>query len=154
MANRRAFAWFDHMASFQVASGASLSSDLSNDLTAADKRGCTVTRILATIHVRPTLIDLGQLFTFGFAMIHEDQVDRPDPEVSTDQPSWLLRDQVRVIMSDLEDGSQIRRLNYDLSAQRKFPGPSHVLRGMWQNNAGGGSAVEVDVLTRVLCRMG
>ena len=66
----------------------------------ADKRGCTVTRILLTLHFRPTLIDIGQLVYFGVVMTHEDVTNFPDLNVSTDQPGWMLRDSVRLIMSD------------------------------------------------------
>ena len=152
---RRPLGWFDYSAENQtLTSNTQVAVITSSDMTDADKRGGTVTRLLVTVHIRPSLINLGQMVTYGMALVHEDQTNYPDPQVSTDQPGWLFKDQIRVIMSDLEDGSQIRRQMYDIRSQRKFRGPSDLVRFIIFNNAGGGSSIVWDVFIRMLCRLG
>ena len=151
----RPMAWTDTTVDNDtVAANATDTRDLSADLSIADKRGCTVVRILVRVTMRPALIDTGQLLTYGITMSHEDVADQPDPHTAADQPGWLLRDHCRVIMSDLEDGSQIQTRAYDLRASRKFRGPSQRLMWIIRNNAGGGTAVQYDLLARVCCMMG
>ena len=156
MPNKRQMAWFDKLAEEQsVAAGGTVGLQLDSDMIDADKRGCTVARVIMTLHVRPTLIDLGQMCTFGITMVHEDVTNLPDPEAGTDQPGWIVRDQIRVIAHDLEDGvTAITRVTYDLRASRKYPTASNELLLIVHNNLGGGSAIIYDALTRVLCWMG
>ena len=147
--------WFDSSSVAQtVASGAQANKDLSVNMTDSDKRGCTVTRILLSLMIRPTLVDLENFLFYGIAMVHEDVANYPDPDVSTDEPGWLLRDFRNVLTKDADEGAGIVRATYDIRAQRKFTGPSMHLQFILNNVAGGGTAIVYSYLSRVLCRMG
>ena len=152
---KRQLAWFEHISrGGTVASGGQGQVLLSNNMDAADKRGCTVTRMIGTVTLRPVLVNLQQFVYLGICMIHEDQVDFPDPSIELDQPGWLWKGSATVGTTNVGDYSQWARIPIDARSQRKFRGPSDVLRLVMDNVAGGGTSVDLDVNLRILCRMG
>ena len=157
MPNRRGVTWFDNSSVAQaLPSGSQNNHDLSVNMTASDKRGCTVTRILLTLAMRPTLLDLENFLFYGIVMVSEDAAIAaayPDPDISTDEPGWMLRDFRSIMTHDLNDPASIVTVTYDLRAQRKFTGASNSLRFLITNVAGGGTAASYSLLSRVLCRM-
>ena len=158
MATRRSVAWFDaELMGQTVASGGFQGHAIDLNMVDSDKRGCTVTRIIGTVTMRPVLLDLRQFMFLGICMVTSDAIAGnvfPDPNDAGDQPGWLYRTYRTVIMSDLQDHSQETELHFDIRAQRKYRGVDDNLLLIFTNEAGGGTSVNYDFLTRTLCRMG
>ena len=155
MPSTRQRVWFDSASQANsLASGATESFDLVVDMSDIERRGCTIMRIILTLHARALTVGLQDYLRYGIAVLNENVTVMPQPELTTDIPGWLLRDMRVVGTSSLNDTSQMVTVNYDLHAQRKFRGQDEGLKFILMNNPGGGSAIEYSYLARTLCLMG
>jgi hypothetical protein len=131
MPGARQLIWHDNIAINQtVLTDAQAAIDLTAGMIDADKRGCTITRVLYQLFVRANTVDAAANFHYGITLMHEDATGAavPDADEQTDEPGWLTRMGGFVMMTNLADGSQVYRAEGDLRAQRKFRGPSEQLQ--------------------------
>ena len=156
MPGTRQLTWSDTIAINQTTlTNATTVVSLDADMIDADKRGCTITRILYQLIVRANTVDAASNFHYGITLVHEDAVGAslPDADEAGDQPGWLLRKGGLVLMSSIVDGSQMYRDEGDLHAQRKYRGTSESLRFIMDQDASG-ITITWSLTARVLCRMG
>ena len=125
----RRTAWADALVANNVGSGSQLGIDIGGGMSAIDKEGRTITRLIGELGLYSTTV-AGlwgvQALDLGIAVIDGDAATAlvfPDPNSASDEPprGWLFR--TRCIVAQNGSGAPVvYKCMFDLHAQRKLYG--------------------------------
>ncbi len=156
MTTRRAVQWVDTIDRVNILPGSTTqTANLIGDETGLNRKGHTITRIVMNLTLRANFVDLRYDVSWGLTLVNSDAAAAtafPNPEDEDDQPGWLLRDVATLQTSDVDDGSQFLRMNYDIRAERLFRNQQQSLYFII-DQAASGNNLGWDLLTRVLVRL-
>ena len=159
----RRTAWDDELVNTVVVNGGTtVAIRLMNNVADAEKRGCTVVRMIMGVDLLaepPGVVSSTQRFTMGVGMISDDAFAGsvfPDPDTDSDFPvnGWMHRS-VHSIRDELLATGVIAtvRVDRDIRSQRKVERSTLALFVQNTNTEGAGNSIRITGLVRVLYKL-
>ena len=160
---RRTPYWVDTLSANSLATGGVSRISLLGGLTAADKRGMTVIRLL--IHIEGSVLSpnvvLGHtVLWFGIGVASTEAfalgvTALPDPQTGADRPArgWLYRDFIMLRDNTAEGESTGGILRADIRAMRKVDDGELFLQIVNQNIESTGFSTQHQIMVRTLYKM-
>ena len=159
---RRGVAWYDLLVDTNLGNAVQVGFDLTSDLSAPDRIGCTITRVLIDLWADLAVTNAGdavQVVDVGIGVMSGEAAAAsvlPDPDVSTDAPvmGWLYRGRMICRQESGLPHYRPGHLVADIRSQRKL-GPRVEFTMVVDNNSteGSTSSVLLRGLIRTLCKL-
>ena len=159
---RRKTAWYDTLVDVSVANAAQVGLDLTSDLSAPDRIGCTATRVILELWADLTVTnttDAVQVIDIGIGVMSGEAAAAsvlPDPDEATDAPAvgWLYRGRSICRLEASKNFYRPGSFKVDIRSQRIL-GPRVELTLVVDNNSTEGTPATVVLrgLIRTLCKL-
>ncbi len=138
----RAFKWVTKSGGAEaLAASAQVGKDLLPSFPTDNIKGCTVTRIVGFLHVKPDTVAQASFTSFGIVLVNADSLSAgafPDADIDADNVAWFVRGMTVNHVASLSVDSESRYWAYDLRAQRIMRSDKERLVLVLDQNNGGG----------------
>ena len=151
---RRQTEWYDTDVNVSVPISGQATVQLDVNLVSDEKKGATITRVLVSLIVFPSAVNLSSRVHMGIVLIEQDAVSAgafPDVDQMDDQPGWMWRHMMSVRTENVSVRRSYQLVQADIRAQRKYIGEDYQLRLIIDEN-GGVVEGNCDGLIRVLVK--
>ncbi len=122
-APRQKVAWYDTTINAILMSDQRITQDLSKNMSAADKRGARVLRIIVNYEYNMSIAGTGGLVSYGLC-IWPDEASSvlPDPDSEDQDVQWLWKRTFDIVSSsNASDSTQFTKVSIDVKPNRRLP---------------------------------